>query len=169
MSYRVIIQQVFAILIFTGVQVAMLKNLVLFDTAFCFIYIGFLLFLPFESGRTGLLLLGFLLGFVVDIFYDSLGIHAAAGVLIAFIRPAWINVLTPQGGYELNASPFLKQTGVTWFVSYTFALIFIHHLAIFFIEAGGFSMFFFTLVKVFSSAIFTFLVLVLAQLLFYRK
>ncbi len=169
MNYRIIIQQVFAFLLFTAVQVTLLKNLVLFDTTFCFVYLGFLLFLPFETGRTGLLLLGFLLGFVVDVFYDSPGIHAAAGVFIAFIRPAWINVLTPQGGYEINASPFLKQTGVTWFVSYTFALLFIHHTAIFFIEAGGFSMFFFTLVKVFSSTIFTFFVLVLVQLLFYRK
>lgn len=169
MSYRIILQQVFVFLLFTGVQVTLLKNLVLFDTAFCFVYVGFLLFLPFEIGRTSLLLLGFLLGFVVDVFYDSLGIHAAAGVLIAFIRPAWINVLTPQGGYEINASPFIKQTAVTWFVSYTFALLFIHHTVIFFIEAGGLSVFFFTLVKVFSSTIFTFLVLVLVQLLFYKK
>ena len=169
MSYRIILQQVFVFLLFTGVQVTLLKNLVLFDTAFCFVYVGFLLFLPFEIGRTSLLLLGFLLGFVVDVFYDSLGIHAAAGVLIAFIRPAWINVLTPQGGYEINASPFIKQTAVTWFVSYTFALLFIHHTVIFFIEAGGLSIFFFTLVKVFSSTIFTFFVLVLVQLLFYRK
>ena len=111
-----------------------------------------------------LLGLAFITGLTIDIFYDSVGIHAAALVFIAYVRPYWINVLTPQGGYDLGANPTLGQMGLFWFLSYAFPLIFVHHFAIFYIE-GGFSQFFFTLVKVFSSTLFTLLVLVVVQLL----
>jgi len=59
--------------------------------------------------------------------------------------------------------------GFGWFFAYASLLVFVHHLAIFYIEAGGFSLFFFTLVKVFFSTVFTFLVLFLIQLLFSRR
>jgi len=169
MSYKLLIQQLLSFVLYVLVQVTLLKNLVVFDAAFCFVYIGFILFLPLETGRIVLLLIGFLTGFIVDLFYDSIGIHAASGVLIAFLRPIWINILTPQGGYEAGASPYLRETSTTWYISYSLLIIFIHHFAIFFIEAGGFSLFLFTLVKVLSSVTFTFLVLLLVQLLFYRR
>jgi len=169
MSYKLLIQQLLSFVLYVLAQVTLLKNLVVFDAAFCFVYIGFILFLPLETGRTVLLLIGFLTGFIVDLFYDSIGIHAASGVLIAFLRPIWINILTPQGGYEAGASPYLRETSTTWYISYSLLIIFIHHFAIFFIEAGGFSLFLFTLVKVLSSVTFTFLVLLLVQLLFYRR
>ncbi len=150
--------------LFLGIQVTILRNLTLFDVAFCFIYIGFILFLPIETNRLILLILAFIIGFVVDLFYDSIGIHAASAVLLAFIRPYWINVLTPQGGYDIGASPTLKQMNFFWFASFALPLILIHHISIFYIE-GGSSLFFFTLVKVFASTIFTYVVLVLVQLL----
>jgi len=158
------ILQLFSFILLIGIQVTVFKNLALYDIAFCFIYIGFLLLLPIEFNRLVLLVLGFIAGFMVDIFYDSLGIHAAASVLLVYIRPYWINFLTPQGGYDIGGDPTLKQMNAVWFISYAFPLILIHHFAIFYIE-GGFSLFFFTLVKVILSAVFTFVVLVLVQLL----
>ncbi len=150
--------------LFIGIQVIILKNLALYNVAFCFIYIGFILILPIEINRMILLGIGFITGFTIDIFYDSMGIHAAATVLLAFIRPYWINAITPQGGYEIGGSPTLSQMKFSWFASFVLPIIFMHHFAIFYIE-GGFSHFFFTLVKVLLSTIFTFVVLIIAQLL----
>lgn len=169
MDYRRIIFQVLRLIAYVGAQVILLKNLVVFDNAFCFVYIGFLIFLPVDMERPALMLIGFFLGLSVDIFYDSLGIHAAASVFIGFIRPTLINALTPQGGYEIGISPGLQKMGFSWFLTYTGLLVFAHHFAIFYIEAGGFSMFFFTFVKVVSSTIFTFLVLYLVQVLSSRR
>lgn len=150
--------------LYVGIQVTMLKNLALYDVAFCFIYAGFILALPIETNPLIVLLLGFFTGVSVDVFYDSIGIHASATVLISFLRIYWINVLTPQGGYELGASPTLKQMGMFRYLSYAFPLLFIHHFSLFYVE-GGFSQFFFTLVKVFLSTCFTLIVLILVQLL----
>jgi hypothetical protein len=144
-----------------------MKNLVLFDKAFCFIYIGFLLLLPFETNKVLLLIWGFVIGFFIDIFYDSLGIHMAASVLMVYLRSYWINLITPRGGYEVGMEPTLKLMKFEWFATYSLPLIFVHHFALFYIETGGLSLFFFTFVKVISSVIFTFITIVLLQYLFY--
>ncbi|MEM9855758.1 MAG: Rod shape-determining protein MreD [Bacteroidota bacterium] len=150
-------------------QVLLLRNFFLFDSAFCLAYIGFLLLLPIETSVLWLLLLGFTLGLSVDIFYDSLGIHASACVFIMFVRNYWINLLTPQGGYDLGAVPSLALDGWQWFVSYALPLVFLHHLVLFYVEAGGFHLFAFTLMKVLASTLFTFVFLFILQFFFYNK
>lgn len=144
-------------------QVVLMKNLVLFNTAFCFIYVAFILFLPIETNTLWLMVLGFILGFMVDIFYDSLGLHTSSLVLVGFLRNFWLMRITPQGGYDAGEGPTLKANGVQWFMIYTIPIISIHHFALFFIEAWGFSLMWHTFSKVFFSTIFTFLILLLLQ------
>lgn len=163
---RLNIVQIIAFFIYLFYQVLILKNIVLFNTAFCFLYIAYLFFLPVESNPLFLLFIGFLMGFAVDIFYDSLGLHAFACVLVMYIRNYWLTVITPQGGYDTNATPSLAVNGMQWFLVYTFPLVFTHHAVLFFLEAGGFGMFWFTLWKVITSSIFTTIVIVVVQYLF---
>jgi hypothetical protein len=150
-------------------QVLILKNAVLFHTAFCFFYIGALLSLPVDSNPLLLMLFGFGLGFIVDIFYDSLGLHAMACVSIMFARNHWLTALTPQGGYNLNASPNLAVYGPQWFIVYVVPLIFLHHSLLFFTEAGGFDYFWNTIVKILASMLYTLLVIVLVEYIFPGK
>lgn len=154
--------------IYILIQVVFLKNLVLFDMAFCFVYIAFILMLPIQISSTSLILAGFASGLVIDVFYDTLGINAAATTFIAFLRPVWMRLIPPRVGYEDINMPTLKTFGFSWFLLYSLPLIFIHHMVIFYMEAGGFFMFFFTLSKVIFSTIFTFLIVVLAQYMFYK-
>lgn len=161
-----IVYYIISFILFLAVQVLFFRNLVLFNYAFCFIYIGFILLLPYETDLIPLMLLGFLLGFITDIFYDSLGIHTAATVFIAFIRPYWVNAITPRGGYEPGAVPGISAMGFQWFTSYSIPLVFVHHLSLFLIEKGNFTMFLLTLLKGISSTVFTFTLLVLFQYLF---
>ena len=86
----------FQFVVFLGLQILLLRNLVLFNTAFCFLYIGFLLFLPIQMPKVMLLLLAFVSGITVDIFYDTIGINAAAALLLAYLRPYVLLVLTPR-------------------------------------------------------------------------
>jgi hypothetical protein len=147
-------------------QVLIFKNAVLFHTAFCFVYIGYLLLLPVESNPLVMMLAGFGLGLVMDMFYDSLGLHAMAGVLLMYLRTFWLSVITPQGGYDANASPDLTNNGTQWFLVYVAPLVFIHHAFLFFVEAGGVSFFWSTLSKTFFSTLYTAFVLVLVEFLF---
>jgi hypothetical protein len=163
---RISIIQGVSFFIYLFYQVLILKNIVLFNTAFCFLYVAYLFFLPVESNPLFLMLAGFLMGFVIDVFYDSLGLHAFACVLVMYVRNYWLSLITPQGGYDSNDTPSIVTHGMQWFLVYTIPMVFLHHSILFFIEAGGFSMFWFTLWKVITSTLFTALVTVIVQYLF---
>jgi hypothetical protein len=154
-------------LLLIPLQVFIMRHLSIYDWAFCYIYIGFLLFLPLNTPVVLQLVTGFLTGFIVDIFYDTLGIHAAACVLLMFLRPFVIRVLTPRDGYDASDSANVHKMGWPWFLVFSLFLIFMHHAALFILEVGGFRMFWFTLIKIFLSTIFTFLVAVIIQFLFF--
>ena len=150
-------------------QILLFGDVVLFDKAFCFIYIGFILLLPFEIPLLNLLLISFFSGLAVDIFYSSMGIHASSTLLLAFLRPYWISMITPRGGYEEVYAPTLKDLNLGWFTTYAFPLIVAHHFSLLYIEAGGFADGWFTFVKALSSTVFSFIVIVIVQMLFYRR
>lgn len=154
---------------YMAAQVLLVRNLVLFDKAFCYIYLAALLLIPFEASTIALMLTGFFTGVVMDIFYDTLGMHTAACVLIMYIRPWWSKINTPRGGYEGVAAPSVKGISIEWFFMFALPLILIHHLTLFFIEAGGLHMIFFTLTKVVASTIFTFVTLLITQYLFHTS
>lgn len=166
MSSFNLLAQVFFFLVYLLLQVVLMQDVVLFDVAFCFIYLGYLLLLPFETGSIRLMLLGFIMGLSVDIFFNTFGIHAAASVFIMYVRPYVVRVLAPRGGYEPGMNPKLRVMGVQWFSGYSLLLIFLHHFVLFFAEAG-FVMPGYTMLKVVASTAFTFVVLVLVQYLFY--
>jgi hypothetical protein len=63
----------------------------------------------------------------------------------------------------------MQLAGMQWFLVYVIPMIFLHHLVLFFAEAGGFSMFWFTFLKVAASTFFTTLALLIAQFLFPNK
>lgn len=169
MSSRHYILLIVSFFLYVLFQVLLLKNFILFDTSFCFLYVAFILMLPVEIGPAILILVAFVTGLSIDVFYDSLGVNAAASVFIAFLRPHWLNIVTPRSGYEEIVIPNLRIMGFGWFFTYSLPLIFIHHFILFFLEAGGFDLFFFNLSKIFFSTILTFFVVVLTQYLFYKK
>ena len=155
--------QFFLFFIYALVQVLLLKNVVLFNTAFCFLYVAFILLLPIETNNLLLMLAGFLLGFTIDIFYDSLGLHAFSLVLVGYVRNFWLAIITPQSGYDSGVEPTLSDNGLQWFLVYSIPLIFIHHFTLFFVEAAGFSMFWFTMLKIITSLLFTLTVVLILQ------
>lgn len=159
------IWQFFSFFVYLALQVMLMKNLVLFHTAFCFIYIAFILFLPIETNTLLLMVLGFFMGIAVDIFYDSLGLHASALVLVAFVRNFWLMRIAPQGGYDAGEGPTLAANGIQWFLVYTLPILLVHHFVLFFIEAGGFGLLGYTLLKIFFSTIFTLVSILLLQYL----
>lgn len=163
---RPIILNVLVFFVYWFFQVLILKNAVMFHVAFCFLYIGFLLLLPAETNPLVLMLIGFILGFSIDVFYDSLGLHALASVLIMYLRNYWLAALTPQGGYDANVLPSMANNGLQWFLTYSVPLIFVHHVVLFYTEAGGFDYFWHTLIKVLASMGFTVLALVLVEYVF---
>jgi len=109
------------------------------------------------------------MGLCVDIFYNTLGIHMAACVLLGFMRPYVINFLTPRGGYDEGAELTVYSMGFRWLATYAAILVVIHHLALLMIEAWEFDIFFHTLFKALCSALFTLVVFFIFQYLAFSR
>ena len=169
MNSRQFFPQILNFFVYIVIQIVIVRNLVLFDVAFCYVYIAFILLLPIEVGVMTAMLFGFASGLLVDVFYNTFGIHAAASVFIMFIRDRWLAFLTPRGGYDIGIAPTPQTLGLRWFVTYGFPLIFVHHALIFFIEVADFQLFSFTLAKILGSAIFTLVMIVIIQYILYSS
>lgn len=157
-----------AFFLFLLVQVLLFKNVVLFHTAFCFLYVVYLLTFPVETNPLVMMAIAFAMGLGIDIFYDSMGLHAMASVFMVYVRGYWLARITPQGGYDRNSMPTMAMNGLQWFVVYALPLVFLHHTVLFFAEAGGTTYFWFTLFKVFMSTLFTVVAIVISEMIFSR-
>ena len=164
---RVLLVQVLRFGIYAGVHVLLVGRLVLFDLGWCHLYLGFLLFLPIGTPIVVQLLLSFVMGLTMDIFYDTGGLHAAAAVLVGFLRPWVLRLLTPRDGYDGADAVNVHQMGWQWFGVYLTLLVLLHHVAFFVLELGSFRHFGATLGKMGVSALFTGLALLIVQLLFF--
>jgi hypothetical protein len=114
-----------------------------------------------KTPKTVLLLIGFALGLIIDIFYDSLGVHASACVFTAFIRPLLLQLIEPRGGYPINVSPTKFHFGTRWFLLYSGIALFLHLLFYFSIEVFTFVYFLEIWLKTIFSFIFSFLTVLL--------
>ncbi|MCB0667807.1 MAG: hypothetical protein KDC80_18390 [Saprospiraceae bacterium] len=98
------------------------------------IYPLFIMLFPVQTSKVLLILLGFLIGISVDVFYDSPGLHASASVFTAFIRPFVLSAIEPRGGYKINSVPTKHQFGFNWFAKYVSILLVLHLIWYFSLE-----------------------------------
>lgn len=157
----------FILLIF--IQVFLLKNMVLYNLNVPFLYILFILLLPFETPNFLLFILSFLLGISIDLFSDTLGLHAGACTVLALVRIFFINVTVQRDNYDSDPEPTLGIMGFRWFFFYSLILTLIHHFFLYNLEVFKFSEILNTLSRVIISSLFTLTLIFITELIFYRK
>jgi len=153
---------------FVLLQVLILNNIQLSGYINPYLYIIFILWLPIDSNKVLLMGVAMLLGLSVDLFSNSVGMHASACVFLAFCRPYVLQFLSPRDGYETDQLPDIKTLGLTWFLAYAGICVLLHHLFLFFVEVFRFSEFFSTLGRVFASSVFTMVLVIISQLFRYN-
>ncbi|MCB0445724.1 MAG: rod shape-determining protein MreD [Gelidibacter sp.] len=130
-------------------------------------YILFILLFPVNNNRTLFVFLAFLLGLSIDIFSDSGGVHAAACVTLAYIRPM---VLKFSFGtvYDYQTIKF-DQTEFGSRLTYFTILTLIHHFILFSLEVFNISNIILIFQKTLFSSIFTILLCLIITILFSKK
>ncbi len=135
-----------------------------------YLYYLFILWLPFKMGRKAVLILAFLIGFTLDCFTKTYGLHAASCVVIAYMRPFLINLLISQEGAESNYDePSFKSMGFIPYFTYLTILTFIHHLLLFFLQAlqtGGLLYF---IIKTLLTSALSLILIFIIELIVIRK
>lgn len=150
-------------------QVLIFNNILIARMITPFFYLIFLILLPFQTPRALLLLLGFVLGLSIDLFTNTMGVHAFACVFTAFIRPGVLSIISSRETLDSVAAPRIRNMSLQWFTGYAAFMVIIHHLVLFFIEAFTINDFFFTLLRVILSSFLSLTLIVLSQYLIFRK
>ena len=166
-----LVKHIIRFALFIMVQVFVLDNIHLHQMLTPYIYFLFILWLPFNMGRTQLMLIAFVLGFTLDSFRHHPGFHTAACVLIAYVRPFLINLLIPQEGADTNYDEpsFKSMGGMVPYMIFTGILTFIHHGWLFLLEAWQFGNIWYFLVKTVLSTLLSLLLILITELMFVRK
>ena len=150
-------------------QVFLFRNITLYNLSTPYLYILFILLLPFEMPNALLFALSFLLGLTIDAFYDTPGLHAASCVLLAFVRILFIGITVQKEGFDNEPEPTLSVMGLRWFFTYALILTLAHHFFLFNLEVFRLSEIPYTLSRFVLSSIFTVFLMLLSGFLFYRR
>jgi rod shape-determining protein MreD len=135
-----------------------------------YFYFVFILWLPFKTSKTTLLFVAFGVGFVVDIFYKTPGLHAAAVLLIAYLRPFLINLLLPKEAIEWGSEePSQNNMGAMPYYTYVILLTLFHNAYLIFLEWISFGSITYFFGKLIGTSLISLLLIVVADLLGARK
>lgn len=155
-------------ILFVLIQVLILNNIQFSGLINPYLYIMFIIILPFETPNWLLLFVAFALGVSIDAFTNTLGMHTSASVLIAFIRPYVLKIMAPREGYDTGTLPRIKFYGLQWFIRYSLIITIAHHFFLFYIEVFRLSDFFLTFSRAFISIIFTMILILLTHYLLFK-
>jgi hypothetical protein len=150
-------------------QVFVLNSITISGYINPYVYVLFILLLPFDTPGWVLLLVSFALGLIIDSFMNTLGMHSSATLFMGFVRFYTINFLSVKD--DLGGRGFLSVSnlGLPWSIRYTLILVFAHHFCLFYLESFTFIGFFFTLWRVLLSTLVTSFFIILLQLFFVSK
>lgn len=133
-----ILKQILGFIFLVALQVLVFNNILFAGYLNPYIYLIFILFLPVITPRAYVLLLAFLIGFIIDLFENSGGVHIAATVFLAFVRPLLLQIASRKRGSDFEELKIRNlETGN--FLVYAILAIFVHHFVLFAIEAYDFT------------------------------
>lgn len=149
-------------------QIIVFNSLQFSTLVYPMVYPLFLLLMPFNLGVLTGMGIGFGFGLLIDYFSNTFGLHASASIVIMYLRPALLKLISPKNGYDPILIPSIRDMGYGWFLYYAGIMLFIHHFWFFIFEFFSFSSFFWIILKALSSLVFSLVFMVIWQFLFLR-
>lgn len=165
------LRNIFRLAVFILIQVYVLNKIPhLHRLITPYLYFLFILWLPFSVSRISLLVIGFLTGLILDYFMMTPGLHAAPCLLIAYVRPFIINLLTLKETSGFNyREPSPRAMQWTPYMVYVLILTLLHHTYMVFLEWLDFGSFLDFIIKIITTTGISMLLIFMVELLFPRK
>jgi len=150
---------IFRFLLLLAVQIVIFNNMNFLGYISPFPYMLFIILYPVNSNKFGLLLASFFLGFTMDIFSNSGGVHTAACLILAYYRP-YIFKFSFGLSYEYQT---IKLNDVLTPERFSFILfsVILHHFILFVLEAFKISFFWDILIRTLLSTVFTIIICII--------
>lgn len=135
-------------------QVLLFNNLDFMGYLSPYIYLIFFLRLPVSFKTSYSMLLGFLMGLLVDIFSNTMGVHTFACVLVCFVRNGWIGMLFSTLNAQQDEVSAVRVGWLDYF-KYVVGLVLLHHTVLYMLEAFTFFAFGYTLLRIVLNTVCT--------------
>ena len=148
-------------------QVLLFNQLQLWGACHPYIYILCLLMMPITLPHSVDMIIGAVVGLVMDVFCKSLGIHTAACILLMFIRPYVLGGLVNDKD-RLNEQISSHAIGMEAMIKYVVILVVIHHLTVFLVGAWSWHHIGFAILETIVSSIVTLTIIIGYNALKYR-
>lgn len=149
-------------------QILICNNILLFGVAIPFVYIYFILVLPLNTNLNLLMILAFLMGLLIDLFSDTLGLNCLACLLLSVLKKPVFYAYMPHEDKFLSAIPSISTMGWFNYLKYILTLIAIFTIVIFGVEFFSFASFGRIMAMTASSLLFSLLVMLAVDALFNR-
>ena len=156
---------IFSFIILVLLQVSVFNRIALFGYATPFLFLYFILKLPTTLSANWTMTLSFLMGLVIDIFSNTPGMYALASVSVAFVRRTFIALVLQRG----NEVPSFRSFGSGYFSIYAFCVIFLFCILVFIIEAFSFFTPLILVLRILSSTLLTFILILALESLNWKK
>lgn len=145
-------------------QVLIFNNINFFGYLNPFPYVLFIILYPVNGNKSALLIASFLLGIIMDMFCNSGGVHAAASITLAYLRPTFFRFAFGVS-YEYQTVKINDKLTPERF-SFILISIVTHHFVLFILETFRLNFFFNILIQTIFSTIFTIIVSIIIIYLF---
>ena len=115
------------------VQIFVLNEVVFSSYIIPFLYLTIILSIPKGKSILFLMIISFVTGLTIDLFEGQLGLHSTSCIIIAFLRPKILSILSNSKTLSNEENIRLNNLGALQFLVYSSTLIFLHSLILFFI------------------------------------
>ncbi len=165
---KLLVENIIRFIVLVMLQVFVFDNIQFVGYINPMIYVLFILALPIYLNRNWALLLALFMGLTIDMFNNTLGIHAFSSVFVAFLR---IPILKRLVEFQdlINVTPNPKTIGIGANLKYISILILIHQISLFSLEAFGFYSILMLAGKILLSSFITILIVLGMQFFVYKK
>lgn len=149
-------------------QILLLNNIQLFGYMQPLIYIWFIILLPNNFPKWLVMILGFLMGFIMDVFSAQLGFHTATATLTATIKPMLLSWFV--NNFDNNTfRPSISEMGFLSYLGFVSAMTFLHTLVYNLIESFSFAEILSLLLRVLISSLISVGLILISDALFIKE
>ena len=156
-------------LVYILIQIFVLNEVVFSSYIIPFLYLTIILSIPKGKSILFLMIISFLTGLTIDIFEGQLGLHSTSCIIIAFLRPKILSILSNSKTLSNEENIRLNNLGALQFLVYSSTLIFLHSLILFFIVDFEIGNIFNLIIKTILSTLATLLLIFVNELYYINK
>jgi cell shape-determining protein MreD len=149
-----VIKEIGRLLLLFALQVLLFDHLHVGHWGIAMVYILFLLNLPVRIPRWAEMLIGLVVGLIMDIWHSSLGIHIAACVALSFARPLLLNQAV-QDVERIKDNMSFQTIGRIEYTKCVVILTILHHFIVFTLESWNLAFWWIILLQTIVSSIMT--------------